>query len=87
MLSNNSGFFNRSEELRLRQNKGMKDFQEVAFGISQHNVRKRYLEKAESQGCISKCFLEPEEQVACLIDQATDFNILGRTYAGWKPYI
>jgi len=75
------------EELRLHQKRGLKEFQEVAFGISQYNIRKRYLEKAENQGCASKYYLKPEEQVACLIDQATDFNILGRTYAGWKPYI
>ena len=28
-----------------------------------------------------------EEQVACLIDHATDPNILGRTYGGWEPWI
>ncbi|CAG5107248.1 Similar to PRKDC: DNA-dependent protein kinase catalytic subunit (Gallus gallus) [Cotesia congregata] len=31
--------------------------------------------------------LTPEEQVKCLLDQATDLNILGRTYAGWSPWI
>ncbi|KAK2582943.1 hypothetical protein KPH14_009004 [Odynerus spinipes] len=29
--------------------------------------------------------LTAEEQVECLLDQATDLNILGRTYVGWKP--
>jgi DNA-dependent protein kinase catalytic subunit len=28
-----------------------------------------------------------EEQVACLIDQATDANILGRTWQGWEPWV
>lgn len=28
-----------------------------------------------------------EEQVACLIDHATDPNILGRTYVGWEPWV
>ena len=28
-----------------------------------------------------------EEQVACLIDLATDANILGRTYQGWEPWV
>ncbi|KOC69903.1 DNA-dependent protein kinase catalytic subunit [Habropoda laboriosa] len=32
-------------------------------------------------------FLTPEEQVECLLDQATDLNILGRTYVGWKPWL
>ncbi|KAI4490660.1 hypothetical protein M0804_003604 [Polistes exclamans] len=31
--------------------------------------------------------LTAEEQVECLLDQATDFNILGRTYVGWKPWL
>ncbi|CAK9795487.1 DNA-dependent protein kinase catalytic subunit [Anthophora quadrimaculata] len=32
-------------------------------------------------------FLTPEEQVECLLDQATDLNILGRTYRGWRPWL
>ena len=28
-----------------------------------------------------------EEQVACLIDQATDENLLGRAWVGWEPYL
>lgn len=28
-----------------------------------------------------------EEQVACLIDLATDPNILGRTWGGWEPWV
>ncbi|XP_029034556.2 DNA-dependent protein kinase catalytic subunit-like [Osmia bicornis bicornis] len=32
-------------------------------------------------------FLTPEEQVECLLDQATDLNILGRTSAGWRPWL
>ena len=28
-----------------------------------------------------------EEQVACLIDLATDANILGRTWQGWDPWV
>ncbi|XP_012276665.1 DNA-dependent protein kinase catalytic subunit [Orussus abietinus] len=31
--------------------------------------------------------LSPEEQVACLLDQAIDPNILGRTYVGWTPWL
>ncbi|XP_072167838.1 DNA-dependent protein kinase catalytic subunit-like [Diadema setosum] len=31
--------------------------------------------------------LSVEDQVACLIDQATDPNILGRTWQGWEPWI
>nr|XP_012147608.1 PREDICTED: DNA-dependent protein kinase catalytic subunit-like [Megachile rotundata]XP_012147609.1 PREDICTED: DNA-dependent protein kinase catalytic subunit-like [Megachile rotundata]XP_012147610.1 PREDICTED: DNA-dependent protein kinase catalytic subunit-like [Megachile rotundata]XP_012147611.1 PREDICTED: DNA-dependent protein kinase catalytic subunit-like [Megachile rotundata] len=32
-------------------------------------------------------FLTPEEQVECLLDQATDLNVLGRTFVGWKPWL
>ncbi|XP_046395507.1 DNA-dependent protein kinase catalytic subunit-like [Ischnura elegans] len=28
-----------------------------------------------------------EEQVACLIDQATDYHVLGKTYCGWWPWL
>ncbi|XP_076296859.1 DNA-dependent protein kinase catalytic subunit isoform X2 [Lasioglossum baleicum] len=31
--------------------------------------------------------LSPEEQIDCLLDQATDLNILGRTYGGWRPWL
>ena len=31
--------------------------------------------------------LTVEQQVACLLDQATDPNILGRTWEGWKPFV
>ena len=31
--------------------------------------------------------LTPEEQVDCLLDQATDAGILGRTWAGWRPFV
>lgn len=31
--------------------------------------------------------LSIEEQVRCIIEQATDPNILGRTYIGWQPYV
>ncbi|XP_076655620.1 DNA-dependent protein kinase catalytic subunit [Halictus rubicundus] len=31
--------------------------------------------------------LSPEEQIDCLLDQAIDLNILGRTYGGWRPWL
>lgn len=31
--------------------------------------------------------LTVEEQVDCLIDHAGDYNLLGRTYIGWKPWV
>uniref|UniRef100_UPI00358ED0A1 DNA-dependent protein kinase catalytic subunit isoform X2 n=1 Tax=Myxine glutinosa TaxID=7769 RepID=UPI00358ED0A1 len=31
--------------------------------------------------------LSPEDQADCLLDQATDPNILGRTFVGWEPWM
>ena len=31
--------------------------------------------------------LNVEQQVACLLNQATDPCILGRVYAGWEPWV
>jgi len=31
--------------------------------------------------------LSVDEQVRCLLDQATDPNILGRSWQGWKPWL
>lgn len=49
----------------------------VARGQESHNIRARHKEKD----------LSVEEQVECLIDQATDPNILGRVWVGWEPWI
>ena len=44
---------------------------------------KKYSSRAEiGERCSSV-----EEQVVCLIDHATDPNILGRTWQGWEPWI
>ena len=32
-------------------------------------------------------YLEVTEQVDCLIEQARDPNLLGRTWVGWSPYV
>ncbi|XP_028413162.1 DNA-dependent protein kinase catalytic subunit-like [Dendronephthya gigantea] len=47
----------------------------VLLGDKQHNQRARHYVNTV------------ENQVACLIDQATDPNILGRTYHGWEPWV
>ncbi|XP_008824672.1 DNA-dependent protein kinase catalytic subunit [Nannospalax galili] len=49
----------------------------VARGSKDHNIRAREPESGLSE----------ETQVKCLIDQATDPNILGRTWEGWEPWI
>lgn len=52
-------------------------YKSVARGSKEHNVRAREPESGLSE----------EAQVKCLIDQATDPNILGRTWVGWESWM
>jgi len=68
------------DELRksIHANKSYSEkLENIVSGDKQHNTR----------ACIGKKCSSVKEQVACLIDQATDRNILGRTYAGWIPWV
>ena len=78
-----------SEELRLGKGKSsiISNLQAVAYGDPKYNVRARLLKEAEKHGGPAKHSLTPEEQAACLIDQATDPNLLGRSFEGWEPYL
>ncbi|KAM4865347.1 DNA-dependent protein kinase catalytic subunit [Thomomys bottae] len=49
----------------------------VARGSRDHNIRAQEPDSGLSE----------ETQVKCLIDQATDPNILGRTWEGWEPWM
>ncbi|KAI6646753.1 DNA-dependent protein kinase catalytic subunit [Oopsacas minuta] len=49
----------------------------ILMGESRDNIRARVGEKCSSVN----------EQIACLIDHATDPNILGRTWHGWEPWV
>jgi len=31
--------------------------------------------------------LTPDQQAGCLLDMATDENILGRAFMGWRPWL
>ncbi|XP_062935178.1 DNA-dependent protein kinase catalytic subunit [Cynocephalus volans] len=53
------------------------DYLAVARGNKDHNVRAQEPESGLSE----------ETQAKCLIDQATDPNILGRTWEGWEPWM
>uniref|UniRef100_A0A8B9LXB6 DNA-dependent protein kinase catalytic subunit n=1 Tax=Astyanax mexicanus TaxID=7994 RepID=A0A8B9LXB6_ASTMX len=68
-----------SEELRLGFEKAaaFKGMLAVARGSEEHNIRARLGEKD----------LSVEHQVDCLIDQATDANLLGRVWVGWEPWM
>uniref|UniRef100_A0A7M4FFG4 DNA-dependent protein kinase catalytic subunit n=1 Tax=Crocodylus porosus TaxID=8502 RepID=A0A7M4FFG4_CROPO len=67
------------EELRLGHEKSLayRDYVAVAQGSRDQNIRA----KEPKDG------LTEETQVKCLIDQATDPNILGRVWAGWESWM
>ncbi|KAM8811045.1 DNA-dependent protein kinase catalytic subunit [Eudromia elegans] len=67
------------DELRLGLEKSpsFQDYVAVARGSAAHNVRAREAEDGLSE----------ETQVKCLIDQATDPNVLGRAWEGWEPWL
>ena len=75
------------EELRLGKGKKpyFKKMLGIAYGNPKRNIRARLLEEADEEP--SKYILTTEQQVACLIDQATDPDILGKTFVGWEPYV
>ncbi|KAI1243372.1 hypothetical protein IHE44_0000969 [Lamprotornis superbus] len=67
------------DELRLghERSPAYNDFAAVARGNPNHDIRAKEPEDGLSE----------ETQVRCLIDQATDPNILGRVWEGWEPWI
>ncbi|XP_009101121.3 DNA-dependent protein kinase catalytic subunit isoform X1 [Serinus canaria] len=67
------------DELRLghERSPAYNDFAAVARGNSNHDIRAKEPEDGLSE----------ETQVRCLIDQATDPNILGRVWEGWEPWM
>ena len=55
----------------------------------QEDVRKVVMGPAEGlrQRLAKQGVLSVEQQVDCLVEQATDPNILGRTWIGWSPWL
>ncbi|PSN31542.1 hypothetical protein C0J52_27083 [Blattella germanica] len=49
----------------------------VAVGNPNENIRAQYPDH----------HLEPDQQVDCLIDQATDYHILSKTFRGWSAWV
>ncbi|XP_021369727.1 DNA-dependent protein kinase catalytic subunit-like [Mizuhopecten yessoensis] len=66
------------DELRLGHSKNdfLRNFESVVMG-----------ERDDTRAQLPQDSLSVEDQVAALIDQATDPNILGRVYAGWEPWM
>ncbi|XP_076335270.1 DNA-dependent protein kinase catalytic subunit-like isoform X2 [Tachypleus tridentatus] len=67
------------EELTLGHSKSdvFSKIRLTCLGDKEDNIRAK----------LPKAGLTIEQQVACLIDQATDFNILARIYWGWKQWL
>ena len=66
------------EHMNLKMNPpALKAYQNLAKGSAAHNVRAQVEEYCESLS----------QQVECLIDQATDPNILSRSWAGWSSHL
>ncbi len=67
-----------------------KPLKALVEGDPQRNERARIRAATEQDGNIVDGHggrLSVEQQVACLLDQATDPNILGRTWEGWKSFV
>uniref|UniRef100_A0A3P8W2M6 DNA-dependent protein kinase catalytic subunit n=1 Tax=Cynoglossus semilaevis TaxID=244447 RepID=A0A3P8W2M6_CYNSE len=66
-----------TEELKLgfEKDPAFQGMQAAALGTPEHNIRAK----------LPAAGLSVEKQVDCLIDQATDPNVLGRVWAGWEP--
>lgn len=52
--------------------------EEIVRGDPSRNIRAR----VAGNVCVSV-----QEQIDCLLDQATDPNLLGRIFAGWQPWV
>lgn len=67
------------DELKLghARNQAFHAMEQVLLGDKRENVRAQ----------LPASGLTVEQQVAALIDQATDPNILGRVWAGWEPWM
>lgn len=77
-------FFYR-EELKAakKDDKALREYVDVVNGVPE-NIRRILLNTSKDPGSY---YLTVEEQIDCLVDQATDANILGRTYHGWQPWV
>ncbi|XP_070581112.1 DNA-dependent protein kinase catalytic subunit-like [Ptychodera flava] len=81
LLGANPSYITREE---LRRNGSIKknnnNFSKQAIDVCMGEHRSVRAKNPESG-------LSVENQVACLVEQATDQNILGRTYLGWEPWV
>ena len=69
-----------NEELRTsihHDKRWLSSLQKIVSGVPEENIRASVGVKCSSVA----------EQVACLVDLASDPNVLGRTYHGWAPWV
>ncbi|XP_065336911.1 DNA-dependent protein kinase catalytic subunit-like [Cloeon dipterum] len=54
----------------------------------ENSLRRKLREEAEQEAHLEtlKISFTPEQQIDCLIEQATDEHILGKTFWGWEPW-
>lgn len=78
MVQNVYYFFLYREELRLGHEKNQAFDSRVSVLVGDKNSIRAQLPDRS---------LAVEQQVAALIDQATDPNILGRMYHGWEAWV
>ncbi|XP_023248260.1 DNA-dependent protein kinase catalytic subunit-like [Copidosoma floridanum] len=57
------------------------------FSINKCILRGNEFKHDNIRAHIKDCNLTPEEQMLCLVDQATDVNILGRICVEWYPFV
>lgn len=65
------------EDLLAGNNKSAAAYVKLVTGDPQYNKRV----KIEDEN------LTAEEQVECLLDHATDYNLLGRMFGGWRSWV
>ena len=68
-----------SDELQLGHGKRshFRFYEKLLIGDRQDSIR----------ATLPECGLTVDQQVTCLVDLATDPNILGRFWAGWEPWM
>ncbi|KAK2172232.1 hypothetical protein NP493_979g00000 [Ridgeia piscesae] len=74
----NPAFITRDElKLGHSRSKGFDHFVRVVMGDSKHDIRAQ----------LGPSGLTVDQQVACLLNQATDPNLLGRVWIGWEAWM
>jgi hypothetical protein len=51
------------------------------------NVRTAVCSRASGPNGVAPRCASAQEQAACLVDLATDANVLGRMWKGWRPWL